>query len=167
MWLGDLRQRYDVGATAHDSSEVVHAILLQRVDTHRNDRARRPPGSVEVWRERTRLRSQRQRGEVLQLLDQDIGTALGRVLQGRLVGAFEEQPGAAKVSRPARGHGASASPYWNVMSTHFDTSVPSPDAMVMQPRTCGLVLSLAHTAKPPGPKNELVFGGSVSVASKE
>src|SRR6185295_506869 len=56
---------------------------------------------------------------------------------------------------PSRAH-------WNVMSTHFDTSEPRPEAIVVQPRTFCLVLSLAHTAKPPGPKNELVFGGSVS-----
>src|SRR5207253_3031503 len=53
------------------------------------------------------------------------------------------------------------------MSRHFETSVPRPDAMVMQPRTFRALLSLAHTAKPPGPKNELVYGGSVSVASNE
>ena len=51
--------------------------------------------------------------------------------------------------------------------SNFETSVPRPDAMVIQPRTLRSLLSLAHTAKPPGPKNELVFGGSVSVASNE
>ena len=37
----------------------------------------------------------------------------------------------------------------------------------MQPRTFCALLSLAHIAYPPGPKNELVFGASVSVASNE
>jgi len=37
-------------------------------------------------------------------------------------------------------------PYSNFMSTHLATSDPSPEAMMMQPRTFWVVLSLAHTA---------------------
>ena len=36
--------------------------------------------------------------------------------------------------------------YSNFMSMHFEMSEPSPDEMVMQPRTFGALLSLAHTA---------------------
>jgi len=37
-----------------------------------------------------------------------------------------------------------AGAYWNVMSTHFEMSVPRPELMVMQPRTRCLVLSLTQ-----------------------
>jgi hypothetical protein len=57
MRLGDLWQRHDIRTAAHDGSEVIHAVLLQRIDAHRNDGARGPPGSIEIGRERPRLRS--------------------------------------------------------------------------------------------------------------
>src|SRR6476659_1996481 len=39
-----------------------------------------------------------------------------------------------------------AGTYSNFMSMHFAMSEPSPDEMMMQPRTFGALLSLAHTA---------------------
>ncbi len=51
------------------------------------------------------------------------------------------------------------------MSTHFNTSGPTPTLRRIHPFAASLVLSLTQIAVPPDPKNALVFGGSVSVAS--
>ena len=40
--------------------------------------------------------------------------------------------------------GSLAAVYWKVMSTHFEMSDPSPEEMVMQPRTFCLLLSLTQ-----------------------
>ena len=48
MWLGDLRQRHDIGAAAHDGGKVVDAVLLQRIDPHRDDSARAVAQGVET-----------------------------------------------------------------------------------------------------------------------
>ena len=77
------------------------------------------------------------------------------------VAAFRASPAVTKKV----GQGLPAS-----LELHVDTSqtsAPKPEVMMMQPRTFRVVLSLAHTAKPPLPKNELVFGGSVSATSNE
>ena len=60
------------------------------------------------------------------------------------------------LTRDARGYGSLRSQgrrlelfhgyHWNVMSRHFEMSEPSPEEMVMQPRTFCAVLSLAQIA---------------------
>lgn len=104
--LGDLRQRDDIRMAAHHRGKIVHAVLLQRIDADRDHPALVAPGRVELDRQRPRLRAQRRRGEVLELVDQHVGAAGGCALQDRLVGAFEKQPGAAQRGRAQLAHHA-------------------------------------------------------------
>jgi hypothetical protein len=36
MGLGDFRQRDDIGTAAHDRGEIVHPVLIERIDAHRD-----------------------------------------------------------------------------------------------------------------------------------
>jgi len=68
------------------------------------------------------------------------------IAQGYL---FGKPQGIRKFARSRPQLASSSGPagiYSNFMSMHFEMSEPSPDEMVMQPRTFGALLSLAHTA---------------------
>jgi hypothetical protein len=56
--------------------------------------------------------------------------------------------------------------YSKLMSRHFMILDPSTEVILMHPRTFRRDVSAAQMARPPRPKNEFMFVGSVSLASK-
>ena len=105
------------------------------------------PGGIKLARQRPSRLAQVRRGEILELLDQDVGAARWRGAQHRLVGAFEEEPGATERRGAKPPHDTSACAarvHWNDMSRHLEMSEPRPEEMVMQPRTFCWVVSAAQ-----------------------
>ena len=94
LWLGDFRQRDNVGPSAHHRRKIVHSALLKRVDPYRDHSPRLPPRRVEIRGKRVRYGAQCRRRKILELLDQDIGAAGGGASQQVLIRAFQKQPGA-------------------------------------------------------------------------
>ena len=122
---------------------------VERIDAHRDHDAGRPPRGIEIGRERARRRAQRRRREILELVDQDVGAASGALCSTASLAPSRNSQERQRLRWPDRllaQAQLARSAHWNVMSTHLETSEPRPEAMVMQPRTFCVVLSLAHTA---------------------
>jgi hypothetical protein len=93
LGLRNLGQTDDVGSTAHDGREIVHAVAGQRIDAHAHHVTGLAPGAEHLGRKCARLGAQSRRGEVLQLLDQHVSATRRRSLHQRgLIGAIDEQP---------------------------------------------------------------------------